>query len=125
MALGILIVSFDWVALAVSGPALHVAFGIDDIGMGYLFSIFGWTYAIAQIPFGVLLDRFGVMPTGRVWSICWGLISLATTLAGSFGALVGLRAVLGIAQAPVYPVAAWPRRSSMRPPRSRSRSASR
>jgi ACS family D-galactonate transporter-like MFS transporter len=106
VALGILIVSFDWVALAVSGPALHAEFGIDDIGMGYLFSIFGWAYAIAQIPFGVLLDRFGVMPTGRVWSICWGLIGLATTLAGSFAAFLGLRVALGIAQAPAYPVSA-------------------
>jgi ACS family D-galactonate transporter-like MFS transporter len=106
VALGILIVSFDWVALAVSGPALHAEFGIDDIGMGYLFSVFGWAYAVAQIPFGLLLDRFGAMPTGRVWSICWGLISLATTLAGSFAAFIGLRVALGIAQAPAYPVSA-------------------
>ena len=106
VAFGILIVSFDWVALAVCGPALHAEFGIDDIGMGYLFSIFGWAYAIAQIPFGILLDRFGVSPTGRLWSICWGLISLATTLAGSFAAFLGLRVALGIAQGPAYPAGA-------------------
>ena len=62
--------------LTVSGGALRHEFGIDDVGFGYLLSAFGWTYAIAQIPVGILLDRYGVKLVGRISTFCWSIFSL-------------------------------------------------
>ena len=70
LGIGILVNYFDRVNLTVSGGALRHEFGIDDIGFGYLLSAFGWTYAIAQIPVGILLDRFGVKVVGRISTFC-------------------------------------------------------
>ncbi len=59
-----------------NGGVIEREFGLDDVGLGYLLSAFGWAYALAQIPFGLVLDRIGVKRTGRVWSIAWAIVSL-------------------------------------------------
>ena len=103
---GILVASFDQVSLSVSGAALSEQFGLNDVGLGLLLSTFGWAYAIASIPLGLVLDRIGAAKMGRAWSLAWGLVSLLTAFASSFGLLIGARAALGIAQAPALPTAA-------------------
>ena len=104
LGIGILVNYFDRVNLTVSGGALRHEFGIDDIGFGYLLSAFGWTYAIAQIPVGILLDRFGVKVVGRISTFCWSIFSLLTAAVGSFGMLFGVRLGLGLAETPAFPI---------------------
>jgi MFS transporter, ACS family, D-galactonate transporter len=104
LGFGILVNYFDRVNLTVSGGALRHEFGIDDIGFGYLLSAFGWTYAIAQIPVGILLDRFGVTIVGRISTFFWSIFSLATAAVGSFGMLFGTRLGLGLAETPAFPI---------------------
>jgi ACS family D-galactonate transporter-like MFS transporter len=104
LGIGILVNYFDRVNLTVSGGALRHEFGINDIGFGYLLSAFGWTYAIAQIPVGVLLDRYGVRVIGRVSTFCWSIFSLLTAAVGSFGMLFGVRLGLGLAETPAFPI---------------------
>ena len=100
VGIGVLITSCDKVALAVSGDVLARTFGITLIGFGYLLSSFGVAYAVAQIPFGLILDRIGVQRTGRIWIALWSVVSLLTLIASSLGMLIGARALLGIAEAP-------------------------
>src|SRR5690348_18160700 len=45
--------------LSIAGPALAKDLGLDAVTMGYVFSAFGWSYVIGQLPGGWLLDRFG------------------------------------------------------------------
>jgi ACS family D-galactonate transporter-like MFS transporter len=104
LGVGILVNYFDRVNLTVSGGALRHEFGIDDIGFGYLLSAFGWTYAIAQIPVGILLDHFGVKVVGRIASFCWSIVSLLTAAVGSFGMLFGARLGLGLAETPAFQI---------------------
>ncbi|HXW76245.1 MAG TPA: MFS transporter, partial [Candidatus Eremiobacteraceae bacterium] len=104
LGFGILVNAFDRVNLTVSGGALRHEFGIGDVGFGYVLSAFGWTYAVAQIPVGMLLDRYGVTIVGRVSTLCWSLFSLGTAAAGSFGALFAARVGLGLAEAPAFPL---------------------
>ncbi|MTD67646.1 MFS transporter, partial [Escherichia coli] len=42
-----------------AGSEMAKDFGLDPVGMGYVFSAFSWAYVIGQIPGGWLLDRFG------------------------------------------------------------------
>src|SRR5437879_12724546 len=71
LGLGVLVNYFDRVNLSVSQDALHSTFGISTVAFGYLLSAYSWTYALFQVPAGLLLDRFGVRRVGRVSTILW------------------------------------------------------
>ncbi|MFZ9990743.1 MAG: MFS transporter, partial [Burkholderiaceae bacterium] len=60
MTLGI--ASAERSGLAVAAPELSVALNLGPSDLGWLFSAFSWTYVVAQIPAGLLVERFGVRP---------------------------------------------------------------
>lgn len=103
---GVLVGTLDQVNFSVAGMLLQKEFGITEIGYGWLASAFGWGYAIAQIPFGLLLDRIGVAKMGRIWSGAWSIVALLTAFVPSFEALIGARAAFGITRAPLLPTSA-------------------
>ncbi len=45
--------------LAVAKIALSQDLGLDSRQMGYILGAFGWTYAMLQVPGGILADRVG------------------------------------------------------------------
>jgi MFS transporter, ACS family, D-galactonate transporter len=100
---GTLINYLDRTVISVAAPFLQKDLRLDPVYMGLVFSAFSWTYAAAQIPGGVLLDRIGVRITYflsvTIWSICTALHGLANGLAS----LLSARLALGIAEAPAYP----------------------
>ena len=69
LGFGVLVNYFDRVNLSVSQDALRSAFGITTVTFGYLLSAYSWSYALLQLPSGLLLDRFGVRVVGRVSTI--------------------------------------------------------
>ena len=90
--------------ISVAAFAMKEDMGLSNVQMGYVFSAFGWTYACLQIPGGIIADKF---PTRILYSIMMALWSVATLIQGmvsSFGALIGLRASIGIFEAPSYPI---------------------
>ncbi len=104
--------------LSMAGPAASKQLGFNAQQLGYLFSAFGWTYVVAQIPGGWLLDRFGSRNVYAVSVLSWSIFTFLQGYAGVFhatAALVvffGLRLLLGLAEAPAFPansriVAAW------------------
>jgi sugar phosphate permease len=60
LAFGVLVNFFDRINLSVSRDALQDSFGLSLVAFGYLSSAFSWTYAVMQMPAGVLLDWLGV-----------------------------------------------------------------
>jgi len=108
-----------WVVLAVTVVAfmqthLHrMAFApliptfVSDLGLGYaaagtIQTAYFWTYAIAQIPIGVLADRWG---SRRVMLACMGVLgvgALAFAASRTYGELIGARMIVGLGAA-----AAW------------------
>ncbi len=103
LAVGVLVNYFDRVNLSVSHGALYTAFGISDIAFGYLSGAYNWTYALCQLPIGVLLDRFGVKRIGRVSILLWSAASFAAALSPNLGGLFGARLLLGVGEAPTFP----------------------
>ncbi|MGH7755358.1 MAG: MFS transporter [Vulcanimicrobiaceae bacterium] len=104
LGVGILINYFDRVNLTVAGPALRNEFGIDDVQFGYLLSAFAWTYALLQIPIGVVLDRLGIISIGRIGTFLWSLASAITAISSGFVGIFASRLLLGIAETPAFPV---------------------
>ena len=100
---GVLINYFDRISLSVAGPQLQTTLGLSAPQLGLLFSAFFWTYALSQIPAGMILDRWGVTRVGR-WSAClWGVASALTAIASGFVGIFAARALLGLAEAPSFP----------------------
>ncbi|MUH35180.1 MFS transporter [Zobellia amurskyensis] len=90
--------------ISVAAFAMKEDLGLSNVQMGYVFSAFAWTYACLQIPGGIVADK---LPTRVLYSIMMALWSVATLIQGmvsSFGALLGLRASIGIFEAPSYPI---------------------
>src|SRR5712672_3095756 len=103
LGLGVLVNYFDRVHLSVSRDALQDAFGISAVMFGYLSSAYNWSYALLQLPSGLLLDRFGVRRVGIVSTVIWSIASFAAAVSGGIGALFASRLLLGIGEAPTFP----------------------
>jgi ACS family glucarate transporter-like MFS transporter len=110
----------DRATLSIAGPALSKELGIDAVTMGFLFSAFGWSYVLAQLPGGWLLDRFGSKLVYAASIFFWsvftilqgGVTFVAATAASAVVMLFSLRLLVGLAEAPSFPangriVAAW------------------
>lgn len=108
----------DRAAIALVGPSLQTDLGITSVGLGYIFSAFGWAYVLGQIPGGWLLDRFGSKLVYGTGIFFWSLFTFLQGTVGRFEAatalvvLFVLRFLVGLFEAPSFPgnarvVAAW------------------
>jgi len=100
-------------SISVAGESIVAALHITQVQIGLLNAAFLTTYTLAQIPAGALGGRFGA----RRMYIAVGAAGLCATLAtpllplvfdgsGVFLALLTTQCVLGISQAPVFPLCA-------------------
>jgi MFS transporter, ACS family, D-galactonate transporter len=103
LGLGVLVNYFDRVNLTVSHDALVSEFRISDVTFGLLLGAYNWTYALCQLPSGVLLDRFGVRRVGCVSTLLWSIASFAAAVTRSMRGFFGARFLLGIGEAPTFP----------------------
>lgn len=107
----------DRSTLSIAGDSMQDQLHISSSELGLLFSAFSWSYLIAQIPGGWLLDRFG---SKKVYGLAIFLWSVFTMMQGAIGFFAGaaifllfiLRFAVGLAEAPSFPgnsriVAAW------------------
>jgi len=103
MTVATMINYLDRTVISVAAPLLSKDLGLNAALMGVAFSAFSWTYAAAQIPGGILLDRLGVRMTYFLSVTLWSICTLLQGLTIGLATLVGARLALGIAEAPAYP----------------------
>jgi MFS transporter, ACS family, D-galactonate transporter len=103
LGIGVLVNFFDRVNLSVSHDSLIAAFGISDVVFGYLSSSYNWTYALCQLPIGVVLDKLGVRRVGRIGTFIWSAASFAAAAAPNLNAFFGARLLLGVGESPTFP----------------------
>jgi MFS transporter, ACS family, D-galactonate transporter len=103
LAVGTMINYLDRTVLGIAAPKLTQELALSAPAMGLLFSAFSWTYAAAQIPGGVFLDRFGSKLTYFLSITFWSLFTLLHGAASGFSMLLGCRFGLGISEAPCFP----------------------
>lgn len=106
LGVGVLINYIDRINLSVAAPQLKAEFHLSSGEVGLLFSAFFWSYALLQIPAGLILDRFGVTLVGRWGAFLWAMASGAVALVGGFGGIFIARMLLGVAEAPAFPASA-------------------
>jgi ACS family D-galactonate transporter-like MFS transporter len=103
ITIGTMINYLDRTIISVAAPGLSKELDLSPALMGIAFSAFSWTYAAAQIPGGIFLDRVGVRLTYFLSVTLWSLCTVAQGLVSGLASLVGARLALGIAEAPAYP----------------------
>src|SRR3954469_11276316 len=87
LTLGTLINYLDRTVISVAAPSMSKELGLNAAVMGLVFSAFSWTYAAAQIPGGIFLDRVGARLTYFLSVTVW---SVFTVLQGFSGGLASL-----------------------------------
>lgn len=103
LTLGTLINYLDRTVISVAAPLMSQELGLTAVAMGVVFSAFSWTYAAAQIPGGILLDRIGVRITYFLSVTVWSTFTLLQGLTTSLWSLIACRMGLGVAEAPAFP----------------------
>jgi ACS family glucarate transporter-like MFS transporter len=99
----------DRATLSITRSSLSHDLELDSLWVGYLFSAWAWSYVVAQIPAGWLLDRFGskrIYGAGIfLWSFFVFLMGFAGSLKGqaAFWVLFVLLFLTGFALAPAFP----------------------
>lgn len=104
LAVGTMINYLDRTVLGIAAPTMTKELGIDAAVMGIVFSAFSWTYALAQIPGGVFLDRFGSKVTYFLALTFWSLFTCMQGFAVGLKSLLLFRFGLGVSEAPCFPV---------------------
>ncbi|MEJ7740694.1 MAG: MFS transporter [Chitinophagaceae bacterium] len=89
--------------ISVAAPVISDELKLTSVQLGLIFSAFGWTYAVLQIPGGIMADRFGPRIVYTVSLIMWSIVTLLQGFAKGFVALLGLRMAIGVFEAPSYP----------------------
>jgi MFS transporter, ACS family, D-galactonate transporter len=103
LVLAMVISFFDRGNLAVSAPVLAPQLGLSTWSLGVLLSSFFWTYSIAQIGAGSLVDRLDVRLAYSLGFLLWSAATLSTAMMTSFAGLLGARLILGVGESVTYP----------------------
>ena len=100
----------DRVNISIAGGSIAKAYHLSDVQLGRVFSAMLVGYALFQTAGGRLADRFGprrVLAGAVAW---WGVFTALTamvppTIAGALSLFVGIRFLLGVGEAVIYPSA--------------------
>src|SRR5258708_7800455 len=87
-------------SLAIANTTIRADLGISATRMGVLLSIFSLSYAISQLPMGILLDRFGERLVLGAGMFLWSLTQTATGFVRGFASFVGTRVGLAVGESP-------------------------
>ena len=75
----------DRATLAVANEFIRADLGLSLGEMGLLLSAFSWSYALCQLPVGVLVDKIGPRWLLGMGLVVWSLAQAAGGLVSSFG----------------------------------------
>jgi len=103
LALAALINYLDRATLSVALPQISMDLSLGPTAKGVVLSAFFWSYALMQVPVGMLADRCNLRwlfaGAFALWSVACGL----TGAAGSLATLILVRIVLGVGESVYLP----------------------
>ncbi|MET0659602.1 MAG: MFS transporter, partial [Steroidobacteraceae bacterium] len=103
--------------MSVAGEAMMRDLSLSKAQLGFILAGFAWGYAAFQFAGGVLGERLGARRIITLCLLAWGVLNLLVGLVPSAGVLpvtailvtlVVLRTLMGVAQAPLFPVVGGP-----------------
>ena len=92
----------DRSTLSIANTTIAAEFSLSPVEMGLLLSAFSWPYALANLPAGYLVDRFGPKKMFAWACVGWSIAGGLMALANSFGVMYALRVLLGVTESPFF-----------------------
>ncbi len=92
----------DRSAVAVGNPEIRQALGFSYAEMGLLLSVFAWSYGAAQIPAGILVDKFGARRALGLGMVLWSVAQVGAGFVHSLPQFLAARIALGLGESPMY-----------------------
>jgi ACS family glucarate transporter-like MFS transporter len=99
--------------MSVAGEAMMADLGLTQLQLGAVLAAFAWSYAAFQFPGGVWAERWGARRSLTAIALVWAACNLLIGVVPGRGVaspvviictLVVLRAIMGAAQAPLFPM---------------------
>ena len=105
----------DRQSMALVEKPIREEFGLDNQQFGWIGASFYITYALAQVPAGLLADRLNVRRLYLVAVLWWSVAAIAASFSPTLGVLIAMRVLLGLGESFNWPCAlkAAPRPSQM------------
>jgi sugar phosphate permease len=92
-------------SIGVAESTIRWETGLSKAQMGWVMSVFFWSYGVGQIPGGWLGHRYGTRQMLPLLSIAWSIATGVMSVAIGMPLLIGSRIVNGLAQAGLFPAA--------------------
>lgn len=94
----------DRANMSIAAPSLMHDFGISNSQLGWVFSSWSWCYALFQLPGGWLADRIKPKILVSLIVLFWSIATCLLGFASTFFVILGLRCLIGLFEAPSYPI---------------------
>jgi MFS family permease len=88
----------DRVAMGFAGPAIMKSLSMSPADFGLILSSFGLGYLLAQIPGGVVADRWGSRIILIIGPVMWALFTGATAYATTLVGFITVRILFGLSE---------------------------
>jgi ACS family glucarate transporter-like MFS transporter len=96
--------------MSIAGEAMSADLGLSQLQLGMILAAFAWGYAALQFPGGLLGEVLGGRRALALMAVLWGVLNLlvgvipVVSVTTGLVTLIALRGLMGVAQAPLYPV---------------------
>jgi ACS family glucarate transporter-like MFS transporter len=99
--------------LSVAMPSIREEFGFSNAELGWILGSFNFAYALFQIPGGIFGEVYGPRRALAIIAVSWGVLTFLTGFApalmaasatGAMVSLIVVRFLLGVSNAPIFPV---------------------
>lgn len=95
----------DRQVLGIVAPLLQRDLSLDNAALGWLFSVFYYTYTFAQFAAGPVLDRVNLRWAYGLAVVLWSAAGALTATARGFASLLAFRMLLGVMESANWPAA--------------------
>ena len=92
----------DRSAVSIALPAIRADLHLSEGESGLLLSAFAWSYAVAQLPAGSLVDRLGARWALAAALGAWSCVQALSGLVGSLPQFIVARVALGLGESPMF-----------------------
>ncbi len=107
VAVGLLVLAgcinfIDRSAVSIALPAIRTDLHLSAGEAGLLLSAFAWSYAVAQLPAGSLVDRLGASTALAAGLAAWSAVQAISGLVVSLPQFIVARVALGLGESPMF-----------------------
>lgn len=102
LVVGAIVNYLDRSNLSIANTTIAEEFDLSQTQMGFLLSAFLWPYALANLPAGWLVDKFGPKKMFAWASGLWSIVTIICGFLNTYSMFYAMRVVLGVVESPFF-----------------------